>query len=237
VGPPLSRPLLRPILGLASLLALAFSATALGGDVTESFRSTVRQIAPGTSGLEVRVIGRDAALELRNQTGRTVLVEGYDFEDYLRFKPDGVVEQNERSPATYLNRDRTGSQKVPPEANPAARPRWRRISNSGVYRWFDHRIHITTPEGPPPQARGQEGPVKISDWSVPLSVGGERVLVRGTLLWDPEDSSSDGFPFGIVAASAGGVALLGLLAFLWLRRRTGPSPPAPRKDEPAREAW
>jgi hypothetical protein len=236
MGPPLSR-LLRPILVPASLLALAFSATALAADVTESFRSTVRQVAPGVSGLEVRVVGRDEALELRNQTGRTVLVEGYDFESYLRFSPDGAVEQNERSPATYLNRDRAGSEKVPPEANPAARPRWRQVSNRGVYRWFDHRIHITTPEGPPPQARGQEGPTKISDWSVPLNVGEERVLVRGALLWDPEDSSSDGFPFGIVAASAGGLALLGLLAFLWLRRRRGRLPPAPRKDEPAREAW
>jgi hypothetical protein len=224
------------ILVLASLLAPAMTATASAKDVTESFRSTVRQIVPAVSGLEVKVVGRDAALELRNDTGRTVIVQGYDREPYLRFTTDGRVEQNKYSPATYLNRDRAGSQKVPGEANPLARPKWERISSTAAYRWFDHRIHITNPQGPPPQARGKEGATRISDWNVPLRVGSERVLVRGSLFWDPE-SSSDGFPVAIAAAVAGGLILLGLLAFLWLRRRSGPSPPAPREGKPAREAW
>jgi hypothetical protein len=237
VGARLSRPSPNRILILASLLTAAATATALAEDITESFRSTVRQIAPPVSGLEVRVLGRDDALELRNDTGRTVVVEGYDRDSYLRFRTDGTVEANRYSPATYLNRDRSGSQKVPVEANSAARPSWRRVSNEGAYRWFDHRIHITNPEGPPPQAQGKEGATKVNDWNVPLTVGGDRVVVRGTLYWDPESSSSDGFPFAIVAAIVGGLALLGLLAYLWRRRTGGPIPPGTGKDEAAKEAW
>lgn len=224
------------ILVLASLLAVVVTAAALAAEITESFRSTVNRIEPQVPGLAVKVLGRDAQLELRNDTGRTILVQGYDREPYLRFVAAGRVEENVYSPARYLNRDRAGSQKVPPEASPLARPRWRRVTNGDVYRWFDHRIHITTPEGPPPQARGKEGATKISDWNVPLRVGGERVLVQGTLLWDPE-SDSDGFPVAVVAAAAGGLALLALLGFLWLRRRRGQAAMEPDGQKPVKEAW
>jgi hypothetical protein len=224
---------LKRILVLAGLVALATAAAAFAKDVTESFRSSVRQVVPAVSGLQIKVVGRDAALELRNDTRRTVIVQGYDREPYLRFS-DGSVEENKYSPATYLNRDRAGSQKVPGDANPLARPKWERVASTPVYRWFDHRIHITKPEGTPPQARGKEGPTKISDWNVPLRVDSQRVLVRGSLFWDPE-SSSDGFPVAIVVAAAGALLLLGLLGFLWRRRRSGPSPP--REDKQVKEAW
>ena len=118
-----------------------------------------------------------------------MVVEGYDREPYLRFKPNGVVEQNQRSPATYLNRDRLGLQKIPRDAVPGAKPAWRPVSTDGRYRWFDHRIHIPSPNRPPPQAKGKDDPVKVFDWKVPLTAGQTKAQIQGTLLWVPKLSS------------------------------------------------
>jgi hypothetical protein len=52
------------------------------------------------------------ASPLENNTGKPILVPGYDGEPYLRFTADAVY-RNERSPATYLNEDRYGGVELP----------------------------------------------------------------------------------------------------------------------------
>ena len=47
--------------------------------------------------------------------------EGYDGEPYLRFRADGTVQENQNSPATYLNRNRYAGAEVP-EAIARRRP-------------------------------------------------------------------------------------------------------------------
>src|SRR5205807_2783608 len=126
-------------LAIAVIVAGAISAAALGADLTKHFRSDVQRISPPVTGLSARVLNRDEQLELANQSGRTVVVEGYDREPYLRFEPNGTVFENERSPATYLNRDRLGLEQIPADATPGARPVWRKVATGGRYRWFDHR--------------------------------------------------------------------------------------------------
>ena len=46
-----------------------------------------------------------------------MIVEGYQQEPYLRFRTDGVVEENQRSPTTYLNANRYGGDDVPAGAD------------------------------------------------------------------------------------------------------------------------
>jgi hypothetical protein len=212
--------------------ALAPSASA---DDYANFRSDVKSLSPSVAGLNLEVVRGDEGLRLTNKTGKTVVVEGYDGEQYLRFDPDGTIEANQRSAATYINVDRFGLQEVPSDALPGAKPVWKRIGSGGTHTWFDHRIHLTA-KRPPARFTRQKKVTKIFNWKVPMSVGGQRVVATGTLVWDPSgssDSSSGGFPvwLGIVIA----LIVLGGAAFLLVRR--GRRSPAAAGKEPAKEAW
>ncbi len=77
------------------------------------FRSEVTGIVPAVEGVEAEIRGGDSFLELTVDEGHTVIVEGYTGEPYLRFQPDGTVERNRLSTATYLNDDRKGEVEHP----------------------------------------------------------------------------------------------------------------------------
>ena len=191
-------------------------------------------MTPAVSGVELEVVRGDEGLKLTNETGKTVVVEGYDGEPYLRFNPDGTVEANRRSAATYINVDRFGGQEVPANALPGARPRWEEVGGGGTYTWFDHRIHLTA-KRPPARFTRQKELTKIFDWKVPLAVDSRDVLATGTLVWDPEASSdsSGGFPvwLGILI----GLGVIAIPTLLLLRR--GRRSPRTAEAEPAKEAW
>jgi hypothetical protein len=201
----------------------------------ENFRSEVKSVSPAVPGLELEVVRGDEGLRLRNESGRRVIVEGYDGEPYLRFSPDGAVEANQRSAATYINVDRFGLQEVPDDALPGAKPRWKRIAGDGSHTWFDHRIHLTA-KRPPARFTRQKELTKIFDWHVPMTVNGRAVRATGTLVWDPNQASdpSDGFPLWLgIPIVLGLIGAGSLLMVRRARRRAA----RPSKDEPAREAW
>jgi MYXO-CTERM domain-containing protein len=222
-----------PSAALAVML-LGLSGTALAAGGYENFRSEVRAVSPPVRGLEVEVIGGDKAVDLRNESGLLVVVEGYDDEPYLRFKPNGVVEQNQRSPATYLNADRRGAQPVPAKADPQAAPSWKPVSKDGEFRWFDHRTHVTS-GNIPRRFREATERKKIFDWQIPIRAGDTVGRVTGTLYWDPS-SSSDGFPVGLLITGVGALALLTIAGLLVRRRRRPPRMAAPGESS-AEEAW
>jgi hypothetical protein len=204
-------------------------------DEYANFRSDVQSLNPAVSGLTLEVVRGDEGLRLTNKTGKTVIVEGYDGEQYLRFNPDGTVEANQRSAATYINVDRFGLQEVPDNALPGAKPVWKRIGSGGTHTWFDHRIHLTA-KRPPARFTRQTKVTKIFNWRVPMTVGGQRVAAIGSLVWDPNassDETSGGFPvwLGILIA----LIVLGGGALLLVRR--GRRSPATGGKEPAKEAW
>jgi len=101
------------------------SAHTLSGPRPTNFRTTLRAVTPRIAGVEVRVVDLGNKLRLTNRTPIDVVVLGYDGEPYLRVGPRGVYE-NLRSPATYLNRTRTGSSPVPDIAS-RARPVGKRV--------------------------------------------------------------------------------------------------------------
>lgn len=198
---------------LVALLALAGPAFAHGADAPDAtdYRAEVTGLTPARSGLTVRTVEAGARLELINGTGRDVEVLGYSGEPYLRVGPNGVYE-NTRSPATYLNRTISGDTQLPPEADPAATPVWRRISGGQSVRWHDQRA-LWLESAPPPQvAADPERRHRVRDWVVPLRDGDATVEVRGTLDWMPPP---DAYPWwvaatlGFLAIGAAGLAPAG----------------------------
>ena len=172
------------------------------------FRTTVVSVTPATDGIDVDVIGGDSFLQLTVAPGVDVVVLGYQQEPYLHFRSDGVVEENERSPAAYLNADRYGGDEIPAGADPALPPNWRQVGSAGRHAWHDHRAHWMDPN---PPANGVPG-TQIQTATVPLQVDGVPVEVAVRTDWLPEPSR---VPLAVGAAVGLALVLLTVL----LRRR------------------
>jgi hypothetical protein len=232
---------------IAARLAAAFAVlslfapVALGADEssTKNYQTKLDAIQPEVKGLDATTEGGDRYLVVKNKTGKTVLVPGYDEEPYLRFLPSGEVDANANSPAKYLNEIRFGTPDtvtLPRSALLGGRPKWQKVSDDGSYKWFDHRIHWMEKQ-PPPIVKDESKRTKIFDWKVPAKVGATPVTLAGTLSWVPASSSSSGLSTGgILALVAGALAVLAMAAIL-LRRRRGSAPGPPRGDKAPKEAW
>jgi hypothetical protein len=214
----------------AAVTAVAISAVgapiAAAHQGNPNFRSEVRGLRPAVSGVDVQVQNFDDSLELRNDSGRTVVVRGYRGEPYVRIAADGTVAVNHNSPAYYLNDDRFAEGvTVPASATPSAPPDWQTVDRTGRFTWHDHRIHWMA-RSVPPQVKHKDRRTKVFDWKVPLAVGGRPVAVEGSLFWVGKKS---GFSIGAVIAFAV-VALAGAVFVAVVRRRRRPT-------APATEAW
>ena len=191
-------------LGLVVATAAPASADAAG---PSDFRSEVTGIVPGVEGVQAEIRGGDSFLELTVEAGRTVVVEGYTGEPYLRFQPNGTVERNRLSPATYLNDDRQGETDIPAqvtEAGPDTEPEWERVADGGSYAWHDHRVHWMA-DSSPPVDRGEQVEGEYDPWRVPIIVDGAPAEVQGTLVYEESVSALPYLGLAIVVA--------GLLAF------------------------
>jgi hypothetical protein len=167
---------------------LAFAPAADAHSLSKGTRMVAQVTSTLPDGVELRVVSGDDELELRNASGRTIVVLGYTGEPYLRFDPGGGISANLRSPALALNATR-----FPPEREwreltrsaPAGSPDWQRVDDGDSYAWVDHRIHLIT-QAKPPLVRADPGKKHLlRRWTVPLEVGGSPVAVRGTLRYEP----------------------------------------------------
>jgi hypothetical protein len=206
--------LITPIVVLVAL-GLVPAAAGHGGGAAKGYRSTIVSITPRTSALDLAVLDSDDRMQLRLQGQSRVVIHGYEGEPYLRFGPDGVY-RNARSPATYLNDDRYGKAKLPTVADPEAPPDWEQVAAAGrAYAWHDHRIHWMSPTYPPRVEADKEIPHHIFNWTVPGTIDGKPLAIRGSLDYEPLPGSS--FPkiliVPLVAIAAAGAAAV------WLRRR------------------
>jgi hypothetical protein len=220
--------------GLAAAAALALAVLpapqAAAHEGNPNFSSEITRIAPPADGLEVEVVNFDDSLRLENDTGETVVVEGYDGEPYVRITGDGAVSVNRRSPSYYLNEDRFARVEVPASADPEAPPQWEQVDGSGQFSWHDHRIHYMA-EGTPPQVDDPDARTKVFDYAVRLEVDGRPTRLLGTLTWVGD--AGGGFPVAPFAG-LGALALGALVAVVLLRRRGAPAADA---DRATGEAW
>ncbi len=184
------------VLGL--LLGLVIGASPAGADPAEptNYRSRVLAETPDAPGVEVRIEGGDAFVTIEVEPGHTVIVEGYDGEEWLRVDPEGTVSQNLRSRATYLNGDRVVDSAlladVPTGIAPTDPPEHEVVGDGGRYTWHDHRTHWMSPD-PPPSVIGRESETVVvplvagsSEWTIGLIVDGTPTVVTGQLVWNPD---------------------------------------------------
>ncbi|MDQ4030634.1 MAG: hypothetical protein M3168_06290, partial [Actinomycetota bacterium] len=167
---------------LAALVALVAVSGALahGGPAPKGFLSKITRIQPTVPGLRVTILGGDERMRLVNDSGRTIVIRGYDDEPYVRFGPDGVY-VNDRSPAAWLNVDRFGETPVPPGADPAAAPLWRKVAEEQRFEWHEHRAQWMSPILPPRVLRSPDERHFVFDWTVPGTVDGRPLTIAGTL--------------------------------------------------------
>jgi hypothetical protein len=141
-------------------------------------------VEPETDAIEVGIVGGDSFFEMRVQPEVEAMVIGYEGEDYLWFRPDGVVLENQNSPATYLNADRYGIDGVPDTASADAEPAWKQVATGGYWAWHDHRAHWMQSARP----FGLEAGDQILEAVIPIVVDGETVEVTVVSTWKPEPS-------------------------------------------------
>lgn len=156
-------------LGLVVLSATPAAADPPG---PTDYRSEIDDVVPDTDGMEASIVGGDGFLLLEVADGTTAEVRGYSGEPYLRFAADGTVEENQASPAAFLNASRTRTDDG--GIDPDAEPQWNEVASDGRWAWHDHRIHFMG-GGVPQAARTEEG----VGWEVPVAVDGEEVVITG----------------------------------------------------------
>lgn len=200
------RALVPLLAGTAVIVLLAVPADAHGRTGHAGpWHSEIVAVAP-IDGVRWGIHGNDEQLWVVNESGRDLVVLGYDEEPYLRVGPEGVF-VNRRSPATYRNRSRSDAGALPDVVDPAADPDWRRVSGGTAHAWFDHRIHWDEPELPRPVAAAPARQQVVAEWVVPFRFGGGRLPVFGELSWIPQPA---GWPWLALGAAAGALALAGL---------------------------
>jgi hypothetical protein len=184
--------------------AAAFADAAKPSD----FRSEIVSVLPETDAVTATIEGGDSFLRIEVAHGHDVQVEGYAGEPYLWIDADGVVHENQHSPATYYNRNRAGVAELPPEADADADPDWKVVGDGGAWAWHDHRAHWMGGEPPSDMEPGDSRPPMV----VPLTVDGvpTEISVVITLVASPS-------PWPAIAGGVIGVLLV--LAAAAPRRR------------------
>ena len=210
----------------AAAVLLAGAPVALAHEGSPNFLSQVNRVSPQVDGIAVEVLNRDDRLLLRNDSGETVIVEGYSGEPYARIEADGTVSVNRNSEAYYLNEERDGKVDVPEGVDSEGEPRWEEVSRTGRFEWHDHRMHWMS-EGDPEQVKDKDVRTKVFDWEVPIEVEGRSGAIAGTLFWTPVPSSGVGVLPAVFAFAALVIVICVAIA---VKRRRRPAASAP-------EAW
>ena len=176
---------------LVAILVVGSAAPAaahgLGGLTPTNYKSVLQSVTPRVPGLRVRVVDLGTKVELTNDGSTEVVVLGYAGEPYLRVGPHGVFE-NERSPATYLNRSTTITGAPPASANAKAAPLWKRLSTGTTARWHDHRAHFMGTGDPPEVVRHPDERLVVDNYEIPMRAGAESVVARGQIFYVPPPS-------------------------------------------------
>ena len=150
-----------------------------------NYQSEVAKIEPPAADLDIEIVGGDSFVLLRVPEGTSVVVIGYQGEPYLRYLPDGTVEENAASPSKYLNEERYGGE-LPEQADAKAAPQWEVVAGDGSYAWHDHRTHWMNEVPPPGLGPGDQ----VAEGVIPLLWEGVEVDVTVVSVWQDAPSAA-----------------------------------------------
>lgn len=211
------------LVGVQAIVMLLAAAPAQAHDEGHAFESSISGLEPARLGvgIELRMLDHDSQVELTNESGKTVIVMGYEGEPYARLESAGPVFLNVRSPALPLNNDRWGRTAPTGSEDAAAPPRWVQVGDHGKLAWFDRRTQFRG-SGTPPTVTDPSSRQKLWSYRIPLLVGAERAEIRGTLYW----TGRRPFPiavFLVLLIATAACALFG--AWVLKRLNTADAPP------------
>lgn len=197
--------LARVVLGACALVVLTAAPASADPAKPGDYRSTVTRTEPTVPGITVKVVGGDGFLDLTVQSGHDVTVLGYAGGPWLHIRPDGTVEENQLSPATFLNNSRFALTQAPANVNEDSEknqtPVYKTVGSGGTFAWHDHRIHWMSPQPEQGAVRGAILP-GFDDWKVPMIVDGTTVTVHGQLFYANTVSPIPWFALAILVAAA-----------------------------------
>ncbi len=193
---------------LMMVFAPAASAHSASGSPSSNYRTVIDSTTPSSTGFAIKVIEEGSRLQVTWLSGEPVIIPGYQDEPYLQVGPDGVQE-NVRSAATYVNRDRMGTTELPAEVDEDAAPKWRRVSSQPVARFHDHRAHWMLADPPEIVTKNPNQQQQVQEFEIKLRQGAATSTVVGRVLWVPGPSPIAKF------VAAGVLAVLIVLAAAW----------------------
>ena len=212
-----ARLLSRAIVGACVLVVLVAGPAGADPAKPGDYTSTVTRTEPSVPGISVKVVGGDGFLELKVQPGHDVVVLGYAGGPWLHVRPDGTVEENQLSPATFLNGSRYAKTPAPDNVTEDTErnqpPVYKQVATGGTFAWHDHRIHWMSPQRPPGAKEGQVVP-GYEDWKVPMIVDGTSVTVHGHLILEKSISPIPWFALAVLVAVGAAVAGRGKSTFV-----------------------
>lgn len=230
---------------LAVIVAVVAAPAAYAHSGNPNFRSVLTPgapLAPRLPGVTVNVVGYDSFMHIRSTASQTVVIYGYQGDQFARIMPNGTVQENHNSPAYWLNLDRFGTTPVPSYATPKATPDWKTVDKTGQLTWHDHRMHWMV-RSTPAQVHDKSKKTMIFRYGIPVAEGSSKAKIQGTLFWVGQPGGPSGVAIGamvvIVLLAAGGSVYV-------IRRRRGQDDDAPTGgsgDGPgtpapaAKEAW
>ena len=139
--------------------------------------SVVQTVEPSTENVRVDIVGADAFVRVRAESGHEVEVLGYENEPFVRIAKDGTVTMDMNSLTARTSSTRYGSTQDPKDATNASAPLWKVVGRDGSAMWHDHRVHWMSPIRPEPI--DDDG--LVQSWTFTLKVDGVTTLASGSL--------------------------------------------------------
>lgn len=166
------------VVALAADKALAHSGTGL------PISTRLLTLEPAWDGVTVQLRSTLAPqILLANHSAKTIEILDAAGRAFLRFAPQGVFA--DFATAAWYNTYSTARLTVPPYArDPAAPPRWQRISDENQWGWFDPRL-ATTGVKIPAEVVVADVSTGFGAWSVPARIDDQPTAIEGEYRYSP----------------------------------------------------